>query len=66
MLVYAAEQIFGAGKGELKLDYVEGELLNRGLKVDMAAIEAAVREMHLIESWESAIGAEGDDDGDEE
>lgn len=66
MLVYAAEQIFGSGKGAAKLDYVEDELRNRGLKVDTAAVEAAVREMNLIESWESAIDTEDVGDGGEE
>ena len=55
VLVYAAEQLFGAGQGAVKLEYVEDELKQRGLKVDAAAIEAAVREMNLIESWEAAI-----------
>lgn len=54
-MVYAAEQLFGAGEGTVKLEYVEAELKQRGLKVDVAAIEAAVREMNLTESWETAI-----------
>ena len=66
ILVFAAEQIFGAGKGAVKLDYVEDELRTRGLKVDAAAIEAAVREMNLIGSWESAIDTEDVGDGGEE
>ena len=44
-LVYAAEQIYGAGAGDSKLAYVEDELLERGYKVDRAAIEAAVKEL---------------------
>ena len=44
-LVYAAEQIYGAGRGAEKLDYVIGELRARGFDADRAAIEAAVREM---------------------
>lgn len=44
-LVYAAEQMYGTGAGEAKLAYVEDELLERGYKVDRAAIEAAVREL---------------------
>ena len=43
-LVYAAEQLYGAGKGSAKLDYVEQELKARGFVLDRAAIEAAVRE----------------------
>ena len=44
-LVYAAEQLYGAGKGQEKLAYVEEQLLARGFTVDNAAIEAMVREM---------------------
>lgn len=43
ILVTAAEQLFGAGKGPEKLAYVEAELEKRGFTVDTAAIEAAVR-----------------------
>lgn len=45
MLVYAAEQIYGAGNGEYKLDYVVSQLRQRGFTADRAAIEAAVKEM---------------------
>ena len=65
ILVYAAEQLYGSGNGEQKLRYVEQELGARGLKVDTAAIEAAVREMNLIDIWETTVELE-DDDGDEE
>lgn len=53
VLVYAAEQLFGAGKGADKFAYVTAELEKRGLKVDAAAIEASVREMDLMEQWET-------------
>ncbi len=43
-LVYAAEQLYGAGKGAEKLDYVIAELEKRGFTADRAAIEAAVKE----------------------
>ena len=55
ILVYAAEQIYGAGKGSSKYQYVQNELEERGLRVDAAAIEAAVREMNLISSWETSL-----------
>ena len=45
ILVGAAEQLFGAGKGPEKLAYVDAELEKRGFKLDTAAIEAAVREL---------------------
>ena len=44
-LVYAAEQIFGSGTGAKKLEYVQRALEERGFQVDMAVIEAAVREL---------------------
>lgn len=43
-LVYAAEQIYGAGNGEAKLDYVVQQLAGKGYTVDRAEIEAAVKE----------------------
>ncbi len=51
VLVYAAEQIYGAGRGGEKLQYVEDELKTRGFKLDTAAIEAAVRDMNLEQNW---------------
>lgn len=41
-LVYAAEQVFGAGNGREKLEYVCGQLEEMGFRVDLAEIEAAV------------------------
>ena len=55
ILVYAAEQIYGAGKGSFKYQYVQNELEERGLRVDAAAIEATVREMNLLKSWETTL-----------
>lgn len=43
-LVYAAEQIYGAGNGEAKLDYVIQQLDGKGFTVDRCVIEAAVKE----------------------
>ena len=42
VLVYAAEQIYGAGNGPEKLEYVCRELRERGYEVDLSEIEAAV------------------------
>lgn len=42
VLVYAAEQVFGAGHGPDKLDYVLARLDEMGYKVDRSEIEAAV------------------------
>ena len=41
-LVYAAEQLYGANKGQEKLDYVFAELEKKGFKADRNEIEAAV------------------------
>ena len=43
-LVYAAEQLYGAGKGADKRDNVIAELEKRGFTADRAEIEAAVAE----------------------
>lgn len=43
-LVFAAEQIYGAGRGPEKLDYVISELKKQGFTADRALVEAAVRE----------------------
>ena len=42
VLVYAAEQLYGAGKGSAKREYVCEELRKRGFEVDLSEIEAAV------------------------
>lgn len=47
-LVYAAEQIYGAGHGDAKLAYVVEQLKKRGLTVDIAAIEAIVKEQYVL------------------
>lgn len=41
-LVFAAEQLFGAGNGEQKLQYVIDRLKLQGYTVDLALIEATV------------------------
>ena len=44
VLVFAAEQLYGAGNGSEKLQYVRDELNRRGFEVDFDEIEAAVGE----------------------
>ncbi|MBR7188374.1 MAG: holin [Clostridia bacterium] len=61
ILVYAAEQIYGAGRGSTKYQYVKDELDKRGLSVDAAAIEATVREMNLLKSWETGLTTDMND-----
>ncbi len=43
-LVYAAEQIYGAGNGEEKLEYVITQLKAKGYKADRDQVEAAVNQ----------------------
>jgi hypothetical protein len=47
-LVMAAEQIYGAGNGEAKKDYVAKEAKARGICFGRAELEAAVREMDAM------------------
>ena len=47
-LVFAAEQINGAGAGKEKLKYVKPPLQKQGVDVDVNQIEAAVRELALF------------------
>lgn len=43
--VYAAEQIYGAGQGHYKMQYVKQWLKEQGFDVDDTEIEAAVKEL---------------------
>lgn len=45
-LVFAAEQIYGAGKGHVKLQYVMDELEQRGFTANLSDIEAAIKESY--------------------
>jgi len=44
VLVFAAEQLYGAGKGAEKLAYVQEKLRENGFDVNVSEIEAAVGE----------------------
>lgn len=55
-LVYAAEQMYGAGNGAAKLDYVVTQLEERGFEVDRDEIEAAILEMTARITGKSAVG----------
>ena len=46
--MFAAEQMFGAGNGKEKLMYAKGRLAEKGFKIDIDEIEAAVRELTII------------------
>lgn len=48
-LVFAAEQIYGAGGGSEKMDFVVNQLNKQGYTADRYEIEAAVREH--INNW---------------
>lgn len=56
--VYAAEQLYGAGNGDEKLDYVIARLSDKGYTIDRDAIEAAVREMNLSLPTKTATAGE--------
>lgn len=43
-LVFAAEQIYGAGNGYEKMSYVKGKLIEKGFEVDIDEIEAVIKE----------------------
>lgn len=61
VIVYAAEQLYGSGMGETKLIYVEEELRKRGYTIDRAAIEAAVRELTIVQSKPPGTSEEKDE-----
>lgn len=61
-LVYAAEQLYGAGKGAEKLDYVIAELEERGFTADRAEIEAAVaKQFNIVTITTEKTGGETDE-----
>ena len=47
VLVFAAEQLYGAGNGKQKLLYVKSKLKDKGYNIDVDQIEAAVRELMI-------------------
>ena len=49
VVVFAAEQLFGAGNGKNKLMYVKGKLAEKGFKIDIDEIEAKVQELKLTQ-----------------
>ena len=53
-LVYAAEQLYGAGKGKEKFTYVRQKKQKKGFDVDVDAIEAAVKEITIEIAKEKA------------
>ena len=60
-LVFAAEQIYGEGKGQMKLQYVEQKLKAAGYTVNADEIEAAVCELlNLQDSMQIDICEEDD------
>ena len=46
--IFAAEQLYGAGKGAEKLQYVVDELEKKGFTADIALIEATIKD-HIVE-----------------
>ena len=53
ILVYAAEQLYGAGRGDDKLEYVKQSLKAHGYNLDMekvrAVVEAQVKELTMAQ-----------------
>lgn len=76
--VYAAEKIYGAGKGQEKLRYVEELLAKKGVRLDTAAlsalVDAEIKKMEqatsggvtIVEHIAEAIAEEEDGEEDEE
>ena len=62
VLVFAAEQLYGAGRGADKLDYVVRELENRGFTADRAAIEAVIKD-YADKLQGKSVTADGNADG---
>ncbi len=58
--VCAAEQIFGAGAGDKKLEWAIGQLEEKGFHVELAAIEAEVLK---LKGLGRAISSEGGANG---
>ena len=59
VLVFAAEQLYGAGNGKEKLHYVRERLLEQGYEVDVNEIEGAVAE-YLNRGMELSGEVEGE------
>lgn len=55
-LVFAAEQLYGAGNGAEKLDFVVKQLEKQGFTANRVEIEAAVGE--YLNSWPSLVANE--------
>ena len=53
--VYAAEQIYGAGGGNEKMQYVKARLREKGFDIDITEIEAAVKGLTMIQEQGTSI-----------
>ena len=53
--VYAAEQLFGAGQGEEKLDYAIAALKRAGYDVDKQLVRETIEKIVSDLKWEKAI-----------
>ena len=62
MLVFAAEQIYGANSGKEKLQYVKERLAERGYDIDLPAIESAVAQYINFVPVHLELAQEADDD----
>ena len=68
VLIFAAEQIYGAGQGKEKLEYVKEKLAEAGYAIDIDEIEAAVGEYlnGLGDAWVTKIEEEYEPPDEEE
>ena len=60
-LVFAAEQMFGAGAGEKKLQWVTDQLAARGFTVDTPTIEAEVAKLKGVVQFANTINVTSSD-----
>lgn len=75
--VMAAEKLYGSGRGDEKLKYVENYLAARGIKVDAmrikAYVNAAIKKMEqaenngvtIVENIETAVEVEAEEEDEE-
>lgn len=62
-LVFAAEQMYGAGAGREKLEWVQYQLRMAGFDVDVAEIEAAVYEqINIYKAFQNGGGKPPDEE----
>lgn len=65
--VYAAEQMYGAKNGDMKLDYARNVLLAAGYDIDTTVLRAAIENaVHTLPIWVDGIVADDEKEEPEE